>query len=202
MRSRYGFGVSAVLILALSGCSTLPRTPTATRETYWRQHQQAVLAHRIWSFDGSFGLRVGHRGWSAGLHWVQSGEPFHIEIYGPLGRTLAVLAGQPGEVSLIDERGKSYRASSSIALMRRVLGWSLPVDGLRYWVRGLPVPGQVVTSRRLDGRGRLTRLSQDGWNIQYSDYNYDTADARPTRMVMAHGDLHLTLVIAQWRNGS
>lgn len=200
MRPRKGLGISAVLIFALSGCATLPRPPKATLETYWHRHERAVLVHTAWSLDGSFGLRVGQRGWSAGLRWLQTGEQFHIEIYDPLGRTLAVMAGRPGEVSLVDERGKSYHAVSSVSLMKRALGWSLPVAGLRYWVRGLPVPGEVVTGRRLDDRGRLSSLEQDGWSIKYNDYDYDTAGARPTRMVMAHGDVHLTLVIDQWRN--
>lgn len=200
MRASYRLAVVIVFAFVLAGCSTLPKTPLNTREAYWRHHEQAVQARTDWTLDGSFGLRVDRRGWSAGLRWRQVGNLFHIEIYDPLGRTVAKLTGHPGEVTLEDEHGQVYRADSAAALMKRVLGWSLPVAGLSYWVRGVPVSGVHVAGLQLDDRGRLIRLRQDGWDVHYEEYNYDAVGARPTRVVMTHGNVHLLLVVNQWNN--
>lgn len=189
-------------LLSLAGCATLPPAPPGAAEAAWQRHETAVRALTPWSLDGNFGLRIGHRGWSAGLRWVQTGERFRIDIYDPLGRTVAVLTGKPGDVALVDDKGNAYRASSAAALMKRALGWSLPVSGLRYWVRGIPLPDASIQERRLDASGRLRELQQNGWSIRYSDYDYDTASARPTRMVMTQGDVRLVLVVNQWGNGS
>lgn len=200
MRISYAFALVVVLAFALAGCSTLLETPLNTREAYWHHHERAVQAHADWVLKGSFGLRVGRRGWSAGLRWHQVGDLFHIEIYDPLGRTVAEMTGHPGEVTLEDEHGRVYQADSATALMKRVLGWSLPVAGLSYWVRGLPVSRSPVSGLQLDDRGRLIRLKQDGWDVHYEEYNYDAVGARPTRIVMTHGDVHLLLVVNQWNN--
>lgn len=192
-------GIAALgLALTLAGCANLPSLPQGTEEAAWHRHEAAILAGTQWSLDGSFGLRVGHRGWSAGLRWREADDRYHIDIYDPLGRTVAVLAGRPGDVTLRDDRGRSYRASSAAGLMKRALGWSLPVSGLRYWIRGVPVPGMPVETRRLDGRGRLAQLRQSGWDLRYQDYDYDTVNARPMRVVMTHGDVRLVVVVNQW----
>ncbi|AOU96927.1 outer membrane lipoprotein LolB [Acidihalobacter yilgarnensis] len=197
-----GVAVTMTLALILAGCASVPQRSPGELEGAWRRHEAAILANAQWSLDGSFGLKIGRRGWSAGLRWRQAGERYHIDIYDPLGRTVAVLAGRPGDVTLDTDRDKSYRASSAAKLMTHALGWSLPVSGLRYWVRGVPVPDEPIAARQLDGSGRLSRLQQDGWTVRYQDYDYDTVNARPTRMVMTRGDVRLVVVVNQWGDGS
>ncbi|AOV18010.1 outer membrane lipoprotein LolB [Acidihalobacter aeolianus] len=201
MTVRLRAAATLAALMSLAGCATLPPAPPGAAEAAWHRHEAAVLAQTPWSLDGNFGLRIGHRGWSAGLRWVQTGDRFHIDIYDPLGRTVAVLTGKPGDVTLADSSGRAYRAASAAELMQHALGWSLPVGGLRYWVRGVPVANAPVQSRQLDANGRLRVLQQSGWYIRYSDYDYDTANARPTRMIMTHGDVRLVLVVNQWGKG-
>ncbi len=76
----------------------------------------------------------------------------------------------------------------------------LPVNGLRYWVRGLPEPGSTPVLQT-DASGRLTRLEQNGWIIEYPAYaptsilNLDL----PERIVARRPDLSVKLVIEQWK---
>ncbi len=48
------------------------------------------------------------------------------------------------------------------------LGWEVPFNELVYWARGLPNPGAV--NLETDHLGRLTRLQQGIWAVEYLDY--------------------------------
>ena len=63
--------------------------------------------------------------------------------------------------------GSSQGAASPELLLRRALGWSVPVQSLRHWVLGLP--GRAA-AYRLDGYGRLQSLELGGWLVSYDDY--------------------------------
>jgi outer membrane biogenesis lipoprotein LolB len=72
------------------------------------------------------------------------------------------------------------------------LGVRLPVNGLRYWVRGLPEPGS--TPGQTDADGRLTRLEQNGWVIEYPAYANRPSASRSARTHRrpAHGSQRQT----------
>lgn len=192
--------ILSVLTALCAGCASLPKQSATERGIAWHRHEAAMLKMKEWSLDGQFGLRVGHRGWTAGMHWQETGNHYRIDIYGPLGRTVAVISGYPGDVVLHSSHGKLYHASTAADLMKQVLGWSLPVAGMRYWVRGIPIPDKPVVAQKLDGFGRLSYLKQSGWIIRYSEYNYNTFKARPTRLTMTQGKVRLNVVINEWRN--
>ena len=73
------------------------------------------------------------------------------------------------------------RARIPILLLEQTLGLRLPVTGLRYWVRGLPAPGPTALLQT-DAAGRLTRLEQNGWVIEYPSYAPSSVfNPRPAR---------------------
>ena len=88
---------------------------------------------------------------------------------GPLGRghLQMVLDRQGAELRDADRR--VWRAENPEVLLYRATGWTLPLNGLNYWVVGLPVPATVST-QQLDAQGRLKRLVQSGWDIQFLGY--------------------------------
>jgi outer membrane lipoprotein LolB len=62
-------------------------------------------------------------------------------------------------------------------LMRNALGFSLPVEGLRYWLQPSPAPtSHAKTVPDPQVQSRLKEIDQDGWTIQYVSY----ADAPET----------------------
>ena len=56
------------------------------------------------------------------------------------------------------------------ALLREHIGWSFPLQGLRYWVLGVTTPGAAVEALEFDPQGRPAHFVQSGWRIVYRRY--------------------------------
>jgi outer membrane lipoprotein LolB len=192
----------AALALALwiGGCATTP-TPRAVEdpELAWQARQALLSAQRDWRFRGRIAIRHGEQGWQAGLNWRQRHRRFDIEVQDPLGRKVAQLDGDAGSVTLTTSDGETARAADPERLMQRVLGWSLPVSGLRYWVLGVPDPEGSRPRLELDEAGRLSRLTQDGWAVEYRRYEPGTRVDLPSKLVLSRADLRVRLIVKDWQ---
>lgn len=185
----------AFLLLALAGCSTAPRTPDAARD--WEQAAAALVALQHWSLNGKIGFRAASGNGAATLDWTQDGDAWHLVLGGTLGMGRLLLDGTSGGVSWRDARGNAGTHDDPDALVEALWGWPLPVEALRYWVRGIPQPGvDVEDAARSDGA--LTHFSQSGWKIEALERRDVDGLALPTRVrVTGHGAV-LTLAIRHW----
>ncbi|WP_373332541.1 lipoprotein insertase outer membrane protein LolB [Thiopseudomonas alkaliphila] len=192
--------VLAALGLTLVGCSNLtpkPDQPTGHSALTWQAHEQSVRPISQWNLSGKLGLRSPAQSGSALLTWYQDQQYFDIRLNGPLGQGATRLSGQPGRVRLDISSKGSFVAESAETLMQQELGWSLPVEFLLSWAKGLPVP-KLAAHTEFDEFARLSRLQQAGWNIHYLDYESEAQGALPTRMKVSGHNLQLTLVIKEW----
>lgn len=189
-------------LLVLAGCTPVVERKVVTnvREA-WAHRVSALSRYPAWRLRGRVGIQRGEEGWQAGLEWAQDGDRFLIELSDPLGRKVAVLRGRPGQVALKTSRGESATAASPEGLMEALLGWSLPVSGLRYWVRGLPAPGSDMGATRMewDDRGRLSRLQQADWTIVYAEYGQTPELSMPRVLRLTQGPVAVKLLIKEWR---
>jgi len=181
-----------VLVLLLAGCAALPSsTPRATRDA-------AEL--ETWAFTGRISLTRGETGWHAGLVWREHAGEYDIRVAGPLGQGAFELSGDDAGVMLVDADQRTFTARDSDALLRHVTGWTLPVSGMHYWVRGLAVPGVEAQLER-DAAGRVSRLDQSGWAIRYDRYQTVAGLTLPGRLRMERDDIAVGLVIDEWLLG-
>jgi outer membrane lipoprotein LolB len=183
---KYLAGLLAVLLLA--GCATTP-VPTSS---------QSAAALDAWQLNGRVSLTRGEEGWHAGLFWQTQADTYYLRISGPLGQGGFQLNGDARGVVLVDADGQTFAARDADALLAQVTGWQLPVTGLRYWIRGLPEPvaGQAQETR--DEAGRLNRLEQSGWTIEYQKYQLVGDILLPAKLQLIHADISVRIVIDQW----
>ena len=80
--------------------------------------------------------------------------------------------------------------------MRRSI-WSLPLSGLTDWVIGRPTSStyEAIDS---DTQGRLTRLKQDGWDIEYPSYKTVEGTDLPGKIVLKSPQIDLKLLVENW----
>lgn len=100
---------------------------------------------------------------------------------------------------LIASDGKEYRAQDVNVLAREVLGWDLPLDGLQYWVRGLPWPALDASQQDYDADGRPKLLRQGNWQVAYLDWAPAGVVGLPSKLDLSGQGLRLRLVIEQWK---
>ncbi len=190
--------LSSLLLTACVSLSLASRVPNNTKQTaQQRERQLAKINH--WQLRGAVAIKTSQKAFTASLSWQQLlGKCYRINIMGPLSVGATRLTGQPGRVILQQANSKPVQASSPEQLLKRELGWSLPVSNLYYWVRGLPAPG-YVQMRRFDRYGHLQSLSQQGWSIQYLRYTGVGRYDLPSKMVMRHQGVSVKLVISNWQ---
>lgn len=179
---------SLVFLLSLGACATTPGTTVSLRPA------QPELA--AYAFNGRVAIRHNGERSSAGVRWTHRGAEDEIILLAPLGQTVARIFSDTQGV-LLETSGKKYFEQDAETLTERVLGWHLPLSGLRYWVLALPAAGNNAVVERAEN-GQLKVLRQDGWEINYTRYAAEAPDSLPLRMNLSRDGMDMQLLIDQW----
>jgi len=189
-------GIIVVLTLLLPSCAVPPLSTPESRSA-WLARQTALAQLTRWRAVGRIGVINAQDGWHANFQWAQQDADYRIDLIGPLGQGRVIVQGDAQEVRVQTQAGQSWTAPDPDDLLEQTLKVRLPVQGLRYWVRGLPEPGPASTFQT-DAQGRLTRLEQKGWIIEYPAYTQTATFDLPARIIAQRQDLSVKLVIEQW----
>jgi outer membrane lipoprotein LolB len=190
----------AFFLLTLSGCTTLPRTGPAEGGFHLR---------------GKMGIVQGEESFSARFLWVQQGEQFSMDFWGPLGQGRVRLTGDDRRLELREGDGTLISEGTPDVVMVRHLGWTLPLAVLPQWVRGRPARGIPVQGQVRDDAGRLTGFRQLDWEVALERYRpvaketEKQADAvagasadgaiLPYRVTARRDAYRVRLAITEWR---
>jgi outer membrane lipoprotein LolB len=194
-----------LLLLGLAACAPQPTAPPpgaspASPEALWQRHRERLAALHDWRVAGRLALQTEADGYHGTLDWRQHGERYAIRVNAPLGQGAVELAGGPTGVVLSRGPDQRYAARRPEGLLEAHLGWRVPVQGLAYWVRGLPRPARYA-ERELDAQGRLTRLEQDGWRIELRRYRTVQGVDLPDKVFLTRPGLAVRLVVQRWSLG-
>lgn len=188
----------AVLILTLlAGCVTAPEGSPAVQYA-WDSRQSILMKLSHWRTAGRIGVINDQEGWHASFQWDQQGANYRIDLIGPLGQGRVAVQGNAETVHIQTQDGQNWLAPNADTLLEQSLNIHLPINGLRYWVRGLPEPASIHPTLQFDADGRLIRLEQNGWIINYLAYMPTQGLDMPARITARRQDLNVKLVIEQW----
>lgn len=187
-------------LLSVTGCVTTPPATGPGDERYL-ERASALAEIQRWGLRGRLAVSDGEDGGSGTLIWQQAPESTRMDFHGALGRGAWRLSVDPGEAELVLADGRNYRADSVDTLVRRELGWRIPVSDLSWWVRGLEAPGPVE-GRRLDAEGNLVELSQRGWIIEYGRYRDMDGVSLPSKMTARRAERSVKLAVREWSLGA
>ena len=183
------------LVLLLTGCAAIPVSET---ELSGRTYSPAHAAVENWRFSGRVSLTRGEEGWHAGLTWQEHTGEYQLKVMAPLGQGAFQLTGNTAGVVLQTSAGQRYAALDADSLLADTTGWTLPVSGLRYWVRGMPAPG-ADSAITIDDQDRLIRLRQSGWDINYERYQLVAGSHWPAKLRLATDAVSVRLIIDNWQ---
>lgn len=188
-----------LLLLLVAACSPLPPRPlpdnSAGQSWQLRQQQLRQLTH--WQLSGRLAVQNDHEAWHMSLEWQQRQDRYSLNIIAPLGQGSMQLHGDAVQVMLLTDKGETINSSNPDQLLYQQLGWKVPVSALRYWVLGLPAPGEVQ-QQSLDEFGRLNHLTQAGWEIEFLDYQPQQGVELPRRVFIDNHLARVRLVISNW----
>ncbi len=193
-------------VLLFSGCASLsplaPEAPSERVSQLWRQHIQSVGAQTDWTLSARIAAHSEDDGWNGKLHWQQKKDSYQVSFNAPFGQGGLQLDGGPQYVEMRTSDGQTMIATDVESLLFQQLGWRLPLNSLRYWVRGVPVPtGETAPLLSFDEEGRLARLQQFHWQIEYPAYRPSDGLMLPRKVYLENGELSVRLVIDRWESG-
>lgn len=185
-----------LLGVLLAGCATQRPAPETT---HWESHQSQLLALRHWQLEGKLGYRSPEQSGSAFVNWRQADEAFDLALAGPFGAGATRISGDR-QVALLQQQGRDeIRAPTAAELTEWLFGWSLPVEQMIEWVKGVPAPDPHHPLPTFNATGQLETLEQAGWQLRFDNYRQQGDLVLPGRIRGSLGDVSFTLVVSQWR---
>jgi outer membrane lipoprotein LolB len=177
-----------VIVSLLAACAILPggRDNTLPRSAEFDMLGRVLVVY-------------GGKAFTSNMRWLHAPERDELWLLTPTGQALAHIVDSPRGATLTATDQTEYHSASVESLTRQALGWELPLARLQHWVRGTPMPGLATENIERDDSGRLIKLTQDGWRVDYLYYPAPEQDGQPRRLEISSGDNKIRLVIDSWR---
>ena len=147
---------------------------------------------------GKIAVRGPGDAFSASFDWMQRGEAFDIDLWGPLGQGRVHLRGDGTRLTVTDARGTTASGIGAQRLMTSTLGWSVPISALPYWVRGRYDPGNAVSGESWAADGTLAGFRQLGWAVEVSRWRESALGRVPARIVATQRERRIVIVCKEW----
>lgn len=191
LRGMCARAVAMVGAALLCGCAPALIEPPAPAS--------AVAARVAFELMGRLSARHGNNALAANFRWTHDPERDELDFSSPLGQTIARLSGDASGVRVLTPDGRVDTASDWASLTTRALGWPLPVEGLAFWIQGVPRPGVPATVEP-GSDGLPAALRQDGWSIAYQAFERSSDGvSRPQRLTLDYPEVELRIAVDSWR---
>jgi outer membrane lipoprotein LolB len=193
------FILTLLLSLSLTGCSFMP----------WSSDDDAEVLTFLpadqlnqWDLTAKFSVSTKDGTESGSVRWILNPNEERIDVLSPTGSVVAQLTMTESEARLKTDDQETV-AKDADTLFNDVIEISLPVNALRYWVRGLDAPDLPLESVEKDGEGRITQLSQDGWQLAYNgSISIESGSHRfevPRRLTATRDDIEIRWASTEWQ---
>jgi outer membrane lipoprotein LolB len=178
--------ISFVVALTLSACATVPKTSAPVR---------SAADLDTWQANGRIAVSGAGGGGSGSFTWEQRGGDSSLQIRGPVGIGSVRLTLSGDLLSADLGGGQRYTAQDAEAELADRLGARLPIQDLRYWLKGIAAPGDHQWAEDVDP----TVLLQHDWRIQYQDFTAVSGVRLPLKLVATSGPAKVRVVVDRWK---
>jgi outer membrane lipoprotein LolB len=197
MRSRVLRVGAAAVLFVLAGCRTAPVSVAALAP--WEVRRPQLQAREHFDLSGRVAVATGHDGFNANLHWEQQGTHSQLMLEGPLGAGAVRISASGDDLDIVTARGEHVDRAAAHAELATRLGFDPPLPSLRFWILGVPDPGQPATEELDQQQQRLQGLTQAGWHIDYTRYVAVGAESLPTRLTLQRDAVRVRLLVDDWQ---
>jgi len=181
----------ALCAVALAACTTTRPIPQLPQP--WESRLPTLQRASAWDLAARAAVAIDTQGWQASLNWRQRDQLSELHLAGPLGVGASVVRLSPAGLAL----DGAPPGSDALRQLQDRLGFDPPLRQMRFWLLGVPAPGEPFELVR-DAQDRAKTLQQDGWTIEIDRYRPAKDDLLPAHLTLTHDDVRVRIVVDQW----
>jgi len=188
----------AVLLLS-AGCRSLPPTaesgPGASAP--WPEQRAALEKLDRYGLSGRVAVAAQGQGFSASLRYEQQPSGSNLALDGPLGIGGLRVELEGEDIAIATSRGEKLDGEAARGELERRLGFQLPLTEMRWWLLGIPAPGEAIVNQ--DGAsGEIRDFTQNGWRVSINSRAAGLGFALPQRLTAEREGARLKLLVERW----
>jgi outer membrane lipoprotein LolB len=197
--ARCAFAV-LVFVALLAGCRTVPPATVAGpgANAPWPEQRAALESFAKYSLTGRVAVAAQGQGFSAGLRYAQQPQRSDLSLDGPLGIGGLRVELEGADLRIFTSRGERLDGLAARAELERRLGFALPLAELRWWLLGIPAPGDSELNQDAVS-GEIRDFTQNGWRVSINSRAPDLGFALPRRLTAEREGARLKLLVETWR---
>lgn len=194
-------GAAAIAVLLLvAGCVTRP--PGAQvgpgADAPWPEQRAALEKLDRYGLNGRVAVAAQGQGFSASLRYNQEQGRANLALDGPLGIGGLRVDIEGDEIAIATSRGQKLDGQAARDELERRLGFQLPLSELRWWLLGVPAPGEASVNQ--DGSsGEIRDFTQNGWRVSINTRAPGLGFALPQRLTAEREGARLKLLVENWQ---
>ena len=181
----------------VSGC-------TSNFKEYTSEQSPKVLREKLYQIEnfqlsGKLGFRNAQEAFSIAVNdWKQTADRYELQLSSTfLGLGSVTIAGSPSWIEIQESGEEPLQSPYPNEALTELLGMPLPVQRIRYWIRGIPAP-QSAAKETKNELGLVSKIIQDNWVIELDRYHDVNGLPLPGRIKINRDDTRITLAVTQW----
>ena len=185
-----------------TGLNSLSNPASESSNMSFENRQEDLLEWPFWGIDGRIGLTVAKDSYNGSVNWQQEGEAIDFRFRGPLGFGGLRIHGHLDEqVRVKTTTGQDFSVNDFESEMQARMGWSIPINSLRYWALGIVDP-EVDADVVLNEESLLEELVQGDWKVIYERYKEFDGISLPTKFKITGPDTKIKMIVNDWSTPS
>lgn len=188
----------AFSIIALSACS-LPKQATETSNANWQVYFDKASELSTWKVVGKIGVRSPTQTFTAAINeWKQTDDVYQMKLSSTFfGLGASQLVGNEQFLTVYQDDEAPLMSDNPDQLLDEALKLPLPIQYIKYWVRGLPAPDQAH-ELLVSASGTPKSLAQHGWELSFDKFHQLDDITLPKKIKLKRKTMSITLFIGSW----
>ena len=184
----------------LTGCRTTPPpTPIGPgADAPWPVQRAGLEKLDHYGLNGRVAVAANGQGFTASLRYAQQPRRADLALDGPLGIGGLRVGLDNEDLSVATSRGQKLDGEAARAELERRMGFPLPISELRWWLLGIPAPGQAEVNADAVS-GEIRDFMQNGWRVTINSRAPGLGFALPQRLTAERAGARMKLVVERWQ---
>jgi outer membrane lipoprotein LolB len=176
------YALTLAFVIFLTNCASRPQPSVIINIL---SHQLSLEKQKNWLIKGKLGFKSPEKKQSVNFRWQQTPQRYQLNMTSIIGTSLLSMKGDEEGASLSTD-DETYQDADPSHLIWRVTGWQIPVEKLRFWIKGqYQKNDQVLISEQ----GWVSQLNPichncENWVINYDNYKLVNKIWLPHKVVL------------------